>query len=73
MRIDGNYAHGEVVEVLLTSALTMVVDMDGLFIYDERSVGGTTVYFLEDQLISQRQLYVLETSNASEEFILHFR
>ena len=33
--IDGNYAHGEVVEVLLTSALTMVVDMDGLFICDE--------------------------------------
>jgi len=58
LRIDGNYAHGEVVEVLLTSALTMVVDMDGLFIYDERSVGGTTVYFFEDQLISQRQLYV---------------
>ena len=36
----------------------MVVDMDGLFIYDERSVGGTTVYFFEDQVISQRQLYV---------------
>ena len=36
----------------------MVVDMDRLFIYDERSVGGTTVYFFEDQVISQRQLYV---------------
>jgi len=57
LRIDGNYAHREVVEILLTSALTMVVDMDGLFIYDERSVGGTTVYFFENQVISQRQLY----------------
>ena len=48
----------ELYGVLLTSTLTMVVDMDGLFIYDERSVGGTTVYFFEDQVISQRQLYV---------------
>ena len=57
---------------MLTSALAMVVDMDGLIIYDERSVGGTTVYFFENQVISQRQLYFLETSSVSEEFRLHF-
>ena len=97
LRIDGSFAHGDVYGVLLKSALAMVMDMNRLFIYDERSVGGTTVFFLriiqswsdsillsilndfkledtfENQLISQRQLYFLETSCVSEEFRLHLR
>ena len=32
LRMDGSCAHGDIYGVLLTSALTMVVDMDGLFI-----------------------------------------
>ena len=70
--MDGKYAHGEVVEVLLTSALTMVVDMDGMFIYDERSVGGTAAYFFENQVIFRDSYIFLETSSVSEEFRLHF-
>ena len=97
LRIDGSFAHGDVYGVLLKSALAMVMDMNRLFIYDERSVGGTTVFFwriiqswsdsillsilndfkledtFENQLISQRQLYFLETSCISEEFRLHLR
>ena len=97
LRIDGSFAHGDVYGVLLKSALAMVMDMNRLFIYDERSVGGTTVLFFENhpelerfystfnlerlqaartfenQLISQRQLYFLETSCISEEFRLHLR
>ena len=74
LRIDGSCAHGDVHGVLLTSALTMVVDK--LFIYDERSVGGTTVYFFEDQVISQRQLYVfwkLRMFQRSLDFIFPLR
>ena len=44
LRIDGSFAHGDVYGVLLKSALAMVMDMNRLFIYDERSVGGTTVF-----------------------------
>ena len=44
LRMDGSCAHGDIYGVLLTSALTMVVDMGG---FDERRVGGTTVYFFE--------------------------
>ena len=96
LRIDGSFAHGDVYGVLLKSALAMVMDMNRLFIYDERSVGGTTVFLriiqswsdsillsilndfkledtFENQLISQRQLYFLETSCVSEEFRLHLR
>ena len=54
LRMDGSCAHGDIYGVLLTSALTMVVDMGG---FDERRVGGTTVYFFENQVISQRQLH----------------
>ena len=96
LRIDGSFAHGDVYGVLLKSALAMVMDMNRLFIYDERSVRGTTVFLriiqswsdsillsilndfkledtFENQLISQRQLYFLETSCISEEFRLHLR
>ena len=45
LRIDGSFAHGDVYGVLLKSALAMFMDMNRLFIYDERSVGGTTVFF----------------------------
>ena len=45
LRIDGSFAHGDVYGVLLKSALAMVMDMNRLFIYDERSVRGTTVFW----------------------------
>ena len=32
LRMDGSCGHGDIYGVLMTSALTMVVDMDGLFI-----------------------------------------
>ena len=70
LRIDRSFAHGDVYGVLLKSALAMVMDMNRLFIYDERSVGGTTVFFWESSRAGAILFYFQSWTTSSWKILL---
>ena len=72
LRMDGSCAHGDIYGVLLTSALTMVVDMDGLFILMGEGLEEQPYISLRIRWLLKDSYIFLETSSVSEEFRLHF-